>query len=86
MRSDLAGFASVTRGNDDRLRDHPLIQVRVHVPPNQVQQRPDSPMVRHLSACPGIPVGPEGTLSRVVVATHPAGKKKSPIGGHEKAW
>jgi hypothetical protein len=25
-------------------------------------------------------VGPEGTLCRVVVATHPAGKKKSPVG------
>jgi hypothetical protein len=27
-----------------------------------------------------VPVGPEGVLCRVVVATHPADKKKSPVG------
>ena len=27
-----------------------------------------------------VPVGPEGVLCRVVVATHPAGNKKSPVG------
>jgi hypothetical protein len=37
-------------------------------------------MVRSLYDCPEIPVGPEGVLCRVVVATHPAGKKKSPVG------
>jgi hypothetical protein len=36
--------------------------------------------VRSLSDCPEIPVGPEGVSCRVVVATHPAGKKKSPVG------
>ncbi len=37
-------------------------------------------MERSLYDCPQIPVGPEGTPCRVVVATHAAGKKKSPIG------
>ena len=37
-------------------------------------------MVRSLYDCPEIPVGPDGVQCRVVVATHPAGKKKSPIG------
>jgi hypothetical protein len=46
----------------------------------QVQQRPESQMERSLYDCPEIAVGPEGTLCRVIIATHPAGKKKSPIG------
>jgi hypothetical protein len=78
--SDLTGFAFVTRGKDYRLLDHPLIQARLHLPPNQFQQRPESQMMRSLYDCPEIPVGPEGVPCRVVVATHPAGKKKSPIG------
>lgn len=78
--ADLAGFACVTRGKDSHLLDHPLIQARLHLPPDQLQQRPESQMVRSLYDCPQIPVGPEGTPCRVVVATHPAGKKKSPIG------
>ncbi|HEU5378523.1 MAG TPA: hypothetical protein VFV38_24135 [Ktedonobacteraceae bacterium] len=40
--SDLAGFAYVTRGKDYRLLDHPLIQTRLHLPPDQVQPRPRS--------------------------------------------
>jgi len=78
--SDLAGFAFVTRGKDYHLLDHPLVQARLHLPPDQVQQRPESQTKRSLYDCPQIPVGPDQTLYRVVVATHPAGKKKSPIG------
>ena len=37
-------------------------------------------MVRSLYDCPEVPVGPEGLRYRVVVATHPATKKKSPVG------
>ena len=78
--SDLAGFAFVTRGKDYHLLDHPLIQARLHLPPDQVQQRPESPMKRSLYDCPAIPVRRGGTPCRVIVATHPAGKKKSPVG------
>ena len=78
--SDLAGFAFVTRGKEYTALAHPLIQARLHLPPDQFQQRPESQMVRSLYDCESIPVGPEGVLCRVVVATHPAGKKKSPVG------
>ena len=37
--SDLAGFAFVTRGKDYTVLDHPLIQARLHLPPDQSQQR-----------------------------------------------
>ena len=78
--SEVAGFAFVTRGKDYHLLDHPSISARLHLPPDQVQQRPESQMERRLSDCPEIPVGPEGPPCRVIVATHPAGQKKSPIG------
>ena len=78
--ADVAGFADVPRGKDYHLLDHPLIQARLHLPPDQFQQRPESQMVRNLYDCPEIPVGPEGVPCRVVVATHPAEKKKSPVG------
>jgi hypothetical protein len=78
--TDLAGFAFVTRGKDYRLLDHPLVQARLHLPPDQLQQRAESQMVRSLYDCPEIPVGSDGAPCRVIVATHPAGKKKSPVG------
>ena len=78
--ADVAGFAFVTRGKDYHLLDHPSVSARLHLPPDQVQQRLESQTARSLYDCPEIPVGPEGTPCRVVVATHPAGKKKSPIG------
>jgi hypothetical protein len=78
--SDVAGFAFVTRGKDYHLLDHPLVQARLHLPPDQFQQRPESQVVRSLYDCPEVPVGSLGVLCRVVVATHPASKKKSPVG------
>jgi hypothetical protein len=78
--SDLSGFAFVTRGKDYTVLDHPLVQARLHLPPDQSQQRPESQMVRSLYDCESVPVGSEGVRCRVIVATHPAGKKKSPVG------
>jgi hypothetical protein len=78
--ADLAGFAFVTRGKEYTVLDHPSVSVRLHLPPDQVQQRPESQMVRSLYDCPDVPVGSEGLSCRVVVATHPAGNKKSPVG------
>src|SRR5258708_3315383 len=77
---DLAGFAFVTRGKEYTVLDHPLVQARLHLPPDQFQQRPESQVVRSLYDCPEVPVGSEGVSCRVVVATHPASKKKSPVG------
>ena len=76
----VAGFALVTRGKEYTALDHPLVQARLHLPPDQLQQRPESQMVRSLYDCPQIPVGPDGVCCRVVVATHPATKKNSPVG------
>jgi hypothetical protein len=78
--ADLAGFAFVTRGKEYAVLDHPLVQARLHLPPDQFQQRPESQIVRSLYDCPKVPVGSEGVPCRVVVATHPAGNKKSPVG------
>jgi hypothetical protein len=78
--SDLAGFAFVTRGKDYTVLDHPLVQARLHLPPDQSQQRPESQVVRCLYDCPEVPVGSESVSCRVVVATHPASNKKSPVG------
>lgn len=83
--SELTGFAFVTRGKEYSLLDHPLIQTRLHLPPDQFQPRPESQMVRRLYDCPQVPLGSEGVLCRVVVATHPAEqtrkkKKKKSVG------
>jgi hypothetical protein len=78
--SDVAGFAFVTRGKDYTVLDHPLVQARLRLPPDQCQQRPESQVVRSLYDCPGVTGGPEGVPCRAVVATHPASKKKSPVG------
>lgn len=68
------------RGKEYSVLDHPLVQTRLHLPPDQLQQRPESQIVHSLYDCPGVPVGVEGVSCRVVVATHQAGKKKSPVG------
>jgi hypothetical protein len=78
--ADLADFLFVMRGKDYTVLDHPLVQARLHLPPDQLLHRPESLVVRSLYDCPDVPVGPEGVRCRVVVATHPAGKKKSRIG------
>jgi hypothetical protein len=78
--SELAGFAFVTRGKEYTVLDHPLVQARLHLPPDQFQHRPESQVVRSLYDCPEVPVGPAGVPCRVVVATHPEDLKKSPVG------
>ena len=80
--SDVAGFAFVTRGKEYRLLDHPLIQARLHLPPDQFQQRPESQTVRSLYDCPEIPVGSEGTPCRVVVANASRREEEDPGGRH----
>jgi hypothetical protein len=76
----LSGFAFVTRGKAYTVLDHPLVQARLHLPPDQFQQRPESQVGRCLYDCPEVPVGSEGLSCRVVVATHPASNQKSPVG------
>ncbi len=78
--TDLADFAFVTRGKEYTILDHPQVQARLHLPPDQLQQRPESQMVRSLYDCPAVAVGSLGVCCRVVVATHSVGKKKSKVG------
>lgn len=78
--ADLTGFAFVTRGKEYSVLDHPSVSARLHLPPDQFQQRPESQLVRSLYDCPAVPVGSEGVSCRVIVASHPADKKKSPVG------
>jgi hypothetical protein len=78
--SDLAGVTFVTRGKEYSVLDHPLVQARLQLPPDQLQRRPESRLERSLYDCPQVPVGPAGVLYRVVVATHPERRKKSPVG------
>src|SRR5258706_1667180 len=58
--TDVAGFAFVTRGKEYSVLDHPLVQARLHLPPDQFQQRPETQTGRSLYDCPQIPVSPEG--------------------------
>jgi hypothetical protein len=41
--SDVAGFSFVTRGKEYTALDHPLVQARLHLPPDQLQQRTAKP-------------------------------------------
>jgi hypothetical protein len=50
--ADLAGFCFVMRGKDYTVLDHPLVQARLHLPPDQHQHRtakPESAQPRPLS-------------------------------------
>jgi hypothetical protein len=78
--ADLAGLPFVMRGRDYQLLKRAEVQARLKLPPDQHLTHPESGMVRALYDCPDLPVGPDGVQCRVVVATHPAGKKKSPVG------
>jgi hypothetical protein len=78
--TDLAGFSFVMRGKDYTVLDDPLVQARLHLPPDTHFSRPESGLVRQLYDCPDVPVGKKGNRCRVVVATHPAASKKSRIG------
>ena len=79
--SDVAGFAFVTRGKDYHLLDHPLHSGTVCTCP--LISSSSVPKVRWCAASMIAPRSRwdlKGPPCRVVVATHPAGKKKSPIG------
>src|SRR6266480_4747789 len=78
--ADRACLPFVMRGKAYHLLKRAEIQARLKLPPDQHLTHPESGMVRALYDCPDVPVGPDGVSCRVVVATHPAGKKKSPVG------
>jgi CheY-like chemotaxis protein len=78
--ADLAGLPFVMRGKDYQILKRAEIQARLKLPADQHLTHPESGMVRALYDCPDVPVGPDGVQCRVVVATHPEGRKKSRIG------
>jgi hypothetical protein len=78
--ADLAGLPFVMRGKAYHLLKRAEIQARLKLPPDQHLTHPESGMVRALYDCPDVPVGPDGVSCRVVVATHQASEKKSPVG------
>jgi hypothetical protein len=78
--ADLAGFSFVMRGKYYTVLDHPMVQTRLHLPPDTHFSRPESGLMRTLYDCPNAPVGKEGSRCRVVVATYPTTSKKSRIG------
>src|SRR5713226_103200 len=78
--ADLAGLPFVMRGKDYQMLKRAEVQARLKLPPDQHLTHPESGVVRALYDCPDLPLGPEGTRCRLVVATHPAGTAKSRIG------
>lgn len=78
--ASLSGRCFVVRGKDYAVLDQDTVQIRLHLPPDGQFSRPESPLVRELYDCPNVVLGEAGIQCRVIVATHPAGKKKSPIG------
>ena len=78
--TDLGEMRYVTRGKEYHLLDHAAIQARLSLPPDQSFTRPESGMVRTLYDCPDLPLDASGKRYRIIVATHPAGAKKSRIG------
>ena len=62
--------------------DHPLVQARLHLPPDQFQQRPESQIVRSLYDCPEVPVGPGGVLCRVVGQPIPRVERRVRLASH----
>jgi hypothetical protein len=78
--ADLVGLSFVTRGKDYTVLERPEVQSRLHLPADQPFTRPERDLVRALYDCPDVPVGPDGTRCRVVVATHAAAEQKSRVG------
>jgi hypothetical protein len=82
--ADLADFCFVMRGKDYTVLDHPIVQARLHLPPDTHFSRPESALVRTLYDCPDVSVGKAGVPCRIVVATHLTAEKKSRIGHTRK--
>ena len=78
--TDLAGLPFVMRGKTYHLLKQAEIQARLSLPADHYLTHTEGGITRALYDFPTVPVGPEGIVCRVVVATHPAGPKKSPVG------
>ena len=74
------GPAVVVRGKAYHLIEQPAIQHRLQRPPDQVTVHPESGASRALYDCGSIQLAPTGPVMRMLVATHPAGSSRPPIG------
>jgi len=77
--SDLAGFAFVTRGKEYTVLDHPLVQARLHLPPDQLKPR----TAKSGGAQPlRLPGDPSGTRGRALPrgGGHPSSQQKEKSG------
>src|SRR5256884_625912 len=77
--ADRACLPFVMRGKEYQLLKRAEIQARLNLPADQHLTHAESGMERALYDCPDVPVGPDGVQCRAVVATHPAGRKMSPV-------
>ncbi len=74
------GPAVVVRGKDYHLIEQPAIQHRLKLPPDQVTIHPESGASRALYDCGSIQLAPTGPVVRMLLATHPAGSSRPPVG------
>ncbi len=74
------GPAVVVRGKAYHLIEQPALQQRLKLPPEQVTVHPESGASRALYDCGQIQLTPTGPTMRLLLATHPAGSSRPPIG------
>lgn len=72
--------AVVVRGKAYHLIEQPAIQQRLKLPPDQVTVHPESGASRALYDCEQIQLTPTGPAMRMLLATHPTGSSRPPIG------
>jgi hypothetical protein len=70
----------VVRGKAYHLIEQPVIQQRLKLPPDSVTVHPESGASRTLYDCGSIQLAPTGPVMRMLLATHPAGSSRPPIG------
>ncbi len=74
------GPAVVVRGKAYHLIEQPVIQQRLKLPPDSLTVHPESGASRALYDCGPIQLAPTGPVMRMLLATHPAGSSRPPIG------
>ncbi len=74
------GPAVVVRGKAYPLIEQPVVHERLRRPPDQYTMHPESGMPRALYDCAEMALTPAGPVVRMLLATHPAGSSRPPIG------
>jgi len=74
------GPAVIVRGKDYHLIEQPAIQQRLKLAPDQMTLHPESGASRALYDCGSIHLASTGPAVRMLLATHPAGSSRPPVG------